>query len=69
MITCKIFNSIKDASNYYNVSHGNISYCCRKKIQSAGKLPNGTPLKWQYVKDYNNDFKGILINHITEERY
>ena len=64
--TGKIFNSLKYASNYYNVPKGNISGCCRGELKSAGKLSDGTKLQWKYVKDYNNDFKGILINPITE---
>ena len=64
--TGEIFNSFKEASNYYNVAHSGISNCCRGKYKHAGKLPNGTKLQWKYVKDYNNEFKGILINPITE---
>ena len=62
--TGKIFNSQKEASNYYKCSH--IYNCCKGELKSAGKLPDGIPLQWKYVKDYNNDFKGILINPITE---
>ena len=51
--TGKTFDCIKDAGDWYNVSRGNISLCCRGKIQSAGKL-NGTKLQWKYVEDYNN---------------
>ena len=58
--TGKIFNSIKDAYNYYKCSH--ISECCKGKNKYAGKLKDGTELKWKYLKDYNNEFKGILIN-------
>ena len=61
--TGKIFNSIKDASNYYKCS--SIHKCCKGKLKSAGKL-NGTKLQWKYLKDYNNDYKGILINPITK---
>ena len=63
--TGEIFNSQTCASNYYNVAQCSISYCCREKLKSAGKL-NGMRLKWKYVEDYNNDFKGILINPIIE---
>ena len=63
--TGKIFNSFKEASNYYKCSH--ISDCCKGTLKSAGKLPNDIPLKWKYVKDYNNDFKGILINPIIDK--
>ena len=59
------FDSIKEASGHYNVTQSNISSCCIGVRKSAGKL-NGTPLKWKYLKDYNNDFKGILINTIAE---
>ena len=62
--TGKIFNSFKDARNYYKSS--NISDCCKGVRKHAGKLQDGTPLQWKYVKDYNNDFNGILINPITE---
>ena len=62
--TGEIFNSMTEAGNYYNASH--ITGCCRGESKSSGKLPDGTPLQWKYVKDYNNDFKGILINPITE---
>ena len=62
--TGKIFDTQTEAENYYNV--GNISKCCRRIRKSAGKLPNGTPLQWKYLKDYDNEFNGILINPITE---
>ena len=65
--TCKIFNSVTDASNYYNIARTNISKCCIGRKQSAGKLQDGTKLRWKYLKDYDNDCKGILINPITKE--
>ena len=63
--TGKIFDCIKDAKKYYKCNH--ISDCCRGKQKHAGELQDGTPLEWKYVKDYNNDFKGILINPITNK--
>ena len=66
--TGKIFNTINAASHYYNVAHNNISNCCRKVRKNAGKLSDGTPLQWKYLKDYNNEFKGILMNPITDKR-
>ena len=63
MTTGKIFNSCKEAAVYYNVARSNISACCRKKIQSTGKLSDGTKLQWKFLENYDyNDFKGILIN-------
>ena len=58
--TGKIFDSLKDASNHYKCSH--IHDCCKGKLKSAGKLPDGTPLQWKYVKDYDGEFNGILMN-------
>lgn len=64
--TGKKFDSQTEASNYYKCSH--ISDCCKGIRKTAGKLSDGTPLEWKYVKDYNNDCKGILINPVTDKR-
>ena len=64
--TGKIFNSQTEASNYYNVVLKNISCCCRGKRNYAGKLSDGTKLQWKFLKNYDDDFKGILINPIIE---
>ena len=66
--TGKIFNKQSEASNYYNVVLKNISCCCRGKRNYAGKLSDGTKLQWKFLKDYNNDCKGILINPVTDKR-
>ena len=60
--TGRIFNSQTYASNYYNVAQCSISKCCIGICKSAGKLPNGTKLQWKFLEDYDNAFKGILIN-------
>ena len=62
--TGETFDRIKDAEKHYSCSH--ISLCCKGKLKSAGKLKDGTPLQWKYVKDYDNEFNGILMNPITE---
>ena len=66
--TGKIFNMIKEAGNYYNVVQNNISRCCRGELRSAGKL-NGIRLKWEYLENYDDEFKGILMNPIMNKRY
>lgn len=49
--TKKIFYSVREASRYYNVPHNNISKCCKKDgYKTAGKLSDGTPLKWAYIE-------------------
>ena len=47
--TGEIFNTIKDAVKKYKVHSTNISQCCRGNIKHTGKLPDGTPLEWQYI--------------------
>lgn len=47
--TNKIFNSVKDAGNYYKVTPSNISSCCTGHLKTSGQLKDGTRLKWEYV--------------------
>lgn len=63
--TGKIFDCIKDAGYHYGISPDTISTCCKGKRKSSGVL-NHVPLQWKYLKDYNNEFKGILINPIAK---
>ena len=48
----KIFNSIMDASKFYKIDRGHISHCCNGKQKTAGKLPDGTKLKWMFYDEY-----------------
>ena len=58
--TGKIFNSVTEASNYYNVARNTISFCCKVKLKSAGKLQDGTPLQWKYSEeDDDNESKVV----------
>ena len=57
--TGETFNTIKDASDHYNVSISGISLCCNIKRKSAGKL-NGVRLQWKYLEDYDdNESKAV----------
>ena len=56
--TGETFDSMKEAGYHYNVAHSNISACCRKRKQSAGKL-NGVPLQWKYLEDDDNKSKAV----------
>ena len=47
--TGEIFNTIKDAVKKYKVHSTNVSQCCRGNVKHTGKLPDGTPLEWQYI--------------------
>ena len=49
--TNKVFNSIKEAMEYYNIK-SDIGRCCRGEVESCGKLANGVKLQWKYLLDY-----------------
>lgn len=52
--TMEIFNSIKEAEEYFKTK--TIWNCINKKKKSAGKHPDtGEPLRWMYFEDYMND--------------
>ena len=57
--TGKIFNSVTEASNYYNVARNTISFCCKVKLKSAGKLKDGTKLQWKYLEEDDNESKAV----------
>lgn len=50
----KIFDSVVEASEYYNIKYPTyISHCCTSKIQFAGKdSVTGDDLRWMYYDDY-----------------
>ena len=46
-----------------------ISKCCRGERNSSGKLTDGTPIKWQYLSDVNEqNLKKLLINEKDEQK-
>lgn len=53
LTTNKVFNTIVDGGREYNMnSPKNIGATCQGKTKSAGKLLDGTPLKWMYYEDF-----------------
>lgn len=50
--TNMVFNLIKDAASFYSMNKGNIIACCKGVSHYAGKLEDGTKLKWMYYEDY-----------------
>ena len=53
--TNKIFDSIKEASDFYNCNKSDITQCCKGKRKTSGKLSDGTKLKWEYYKYVNTE--------------
>jgi hypothetical protein len=52
--TNMIFPLMKDAANFYGMTKGNIIACCQGVSHYAGKLEDGTKLKWMYYDEYLN---------------
>ena len=47
--TMTVFNCIKEAADYYGISRQHVGQCCNGKCKSAGKLSDGTKLRWSYL--------------------
>ena len=50
--TGKVFDTAKEGAEFYNCNHTSISSCCNGKLKHAGKLEDGTKLKWMRYDDY-----------------
>ena len=50
--TMEIFDTITEASIFYNINNGGIGQCCNGNKNSCGKLADGTKLVWVYYKDF-----------------
>jgi len=49
--TNKVFNSIKEAADFYKISATHIPAVCNGKRNFCGKLSDGTKLQWKYLDD------------------
>ena len=68
-----LFVNLKEIDEFSKESGINlgtsISKCCRGERNSSGKLTNGTPIKWQYLSDVNEqDLKKLLISEKDEQK-
>ena len=71
----KIFAFMREAAEWIgekcNCSkkiYNKIARCCEGKIDFCGEMPDGTLLKWRYLKDLNEDeLKELLNKDLTEE--
>lgn len=51
LTTKEVFHGTAEAERKTGIFHNAIVNVCNGKAKSAGKLPDGTRLKWAYVKD------------------
>lgn len=58
--TGKIFHTTKEGAKYYNCSN-HIPECCKGKIKSCGKLPDGTKLVWMYLEEFLDKCKYTIL--------
>lgn len=52
LTTNEVFDSILEAKLKYGIYGSGISYCCKNKKESEGKLQDGTKLQWMYYNEY-----------------
>lgn len=45
----KFFKNAKEASEFFGIASSNIIAVCKGKNKTAGKLPDGTKLRWEYA--------------------
>lgn len=57
--TKKSFNTVKEASEFYNVDNSSILKCCKGIAKHAGRLSNGVRLEWEYKRSDKNVFEFI----------
>ena len=51
--TGKVFDTAKEAAEYYGTHNSKICVCCKGTKKSAGKHPEtGEKLVWMYYEDY-----------------
>lgn len=67
LTTRQVYYGAAEAGRATGVASQDISRVCNDKRKSAGKLPDGTKLKWKYVKDLPKpkvpeDIKQLLRN-------
>ena len=65
--TGQVYYGASEAGRAIGITHQSISKVCNGKGKSAGKLSDGTPLKWKYVQDLpkpqvSEDKKQLLRN-------
>jgi len=60
--TGQIFDSLTEASKYYNIAQSNIMFCCKGKTNSCGKLNDGTRLQWKYYNEGETYLPKLYIN-------
>lgn len=50
VVNCRgeVFKTMQEAAKEYNMKYYGISDCCRGKIKSSGKYPDGTKIVWSY---------------------
>lgn len=51
LTTNEIFETATEGANKYNANLSHVISCCKGKLQTSGKLKDGTKLQWAYYED------------------
>lgn len=62
------FMTAMDASRKYNVSDGGIRLCCQGKLNTSGRLADGTCLRWVYLEDYRKMTESEILKIKNNEK-
>ena len=60
--TNRVFFTVREAANHYNIDESGIVKCCKGKSRSCGKLSDGTKLVWRYVNYKHNRVYRVVNN-------
>lgn len=64
--TFETYDTATQASIETGVNDNNILSCCKGKLKSAGKMPNGEPIIWKYYDEYNNNEVYTYCNGVSK---
>ena len=67
LTTNKVFNTIKEAAEFYNLNTSGINQVCKGKMKTSGSLPDGRRLKWKYYDDYIKENKQESLDDLIEK--
>lgn len=66
MTTKHVFITATEAEKCYNTHQSSIVQCCRGKLKSSGKLPDGTKLVWRYLNHKHNNIYRISGGYFVD---
>ena len=71
LTTKRMFITTVDAAKYYNLKQPNVTNCCigktgKRRCKSAGKTPDGIPMKWKYLNHKHNNMYHVAGKYYVD---